>query len=93
MRTVPYTHYWTTSTIKKTFTPPRGMFRKLLKNSVYEEKRVLVFLDRVRNNYGHTFSTFFKKVDFIPKKWHFSQKSTPPPRLNHTVFNSYVPGR
>ena len=30
--------------------PPRGMFRILLKNSVYEEKRVLVFLDRVRNN-------------------------------------------
>ena len=30
--------------------PSRGMFRTLLKNSVYEEKRVLVFLDRVRNN-------------------------------------------
>ena len=35
----------------KIYTPPsRGMFRTLLKNSVYEEKRVLVFLDRARNN-------------------------------------------
>ena len=46
-------HITTTHKIgfEKNFYPPsRGMFRTLLKNSVYEEKRVLVFLDRVRNN-------------------------------------------
>ena len=46
-------HITTTHKIvfEKIFTPPsRGMFRTLLKNSVYEEKRVLVFLDRIRNN-------------------------------------------
>ena len=47
-------HITTTHKIwfEKFFNPPplRGMFRTLLKNSVYEEKRVLVFLDRVRNN-------------------------------------------
>ena len=48
-----YTYMTTTHKIgfEKIFTPPlRGMFRILLRNSVYEEKRVLVFLDRVRNN-------------------------------------------
>ena len=35
------------------------MFRILLRNSVYEEKRGLVFLDRVRNNRGILLELFW----------------------------------
>ena len=51
---------------KKILPPPRGMFRIVLKNSVYEESCVLVFLNLCRNNYSHIIGGLFKIWVFVP---------------------------
>ena len=74
---------------KNFFTPPRGMFRIVFKNSVYEESCVLVFLNLCRNNYTYIFVGLFKILVFVPFFGWFWWKFTPPSPSETHILHRY----